>query len=129
MFYQKFFALSVLAVAVTACGGGSAGSGSGSGNNGAPGGTSPVVVAPPPSLRGSLVGGPAAVSTFDAQALKQLVDSAQSGASSITSTPLCAVSTYTVRYRTIGSAGEDTEASTAIMLPSGADPACTGPRP
>jgi hypothetical protein len=51
------------------------------------------------------------------------------GMSNITSTPVCTVSTRTVRYHTIGSAGEDAEASTALMLPSGSDPACSGPRP
>jgi predicted dienelactone hydrolase len=51
------------------------------------------------------------------------------GMSNITNTPVCTVSTHTVRYHTIGSAGEDAEASTALMLPSGSDPACSGPRP
>lgn len=131
MFYQKFIALSVLAVAVSACGGGAGGNGSGGVSVGAPGNTSPVVVAPPPppSLRGNLVGGPVAVSSYDAQTLKQMLENAQLGMSGITSTPVCAVSTHTVRYHTIGSAGEDTEASTAVMLPSGSDSACSGPRP
>lgn len=139
MFYQKlviFSALSALSALLAACGGGGTGTGTGNSNGSSSGGSTspgPVVVAPPPvtppSLRGTLVGSPAAVLAYDAQALKQLLDSAQSGTSNITSTPLCAVSTYSVRYRTIGSAGEETEASTAVMLPSGADPACSGPRP
>jgi poly(3-hydroxybutyrate) depolymerase len=127
MFYQKVTISLILAVLAAGCGGGSAGNGGVT----APGNTSPVVIAPPPppSLRGNLVGGPAAVAAYEPQALKQLLDSAQSGTSNITSPPVCAVGVHTVRYHTIGSAGEDTEASAAVMLPSGADPACSGPRP
>ena len=127
MFYQKIIAFSVMAAALAACGGGAGGTGGGSTGPAAPGATVPVVVAP--SLRGNLVGTPAAVSSYDAGAIKALVDSVQSGASGITSTPLCGVSTYTVRYHTIGAAGEDTEASAAVMRPTGADPACGGARP
>ena len=127
MFYQKIVAFSVMAAALAACGGGAGGTGGGSNVPAAPGATVRLVVAP--SLRGNLVGTPAAVSSYDASAIKALVDSVQSGASGITSTPLCGVSTYTVRYHTIGAAGEDTEASAAVMRPTGADPACGGARP
>ena len=137
MFYHKVVIVLVLPVAVAACGGGSGGQASSGGV------TIPVIVAPPvtaPIPRGTLVGGPVSVSialggsagsaaTIDAQQFKQLLESAQSGMSGITSTPVCGVSSYTVRYNTMGSAGEATEASTAVMLPAGTDPACTGPRP
>ncbi|WP_082616812.1 S9 family peptidase [Massilia sp. Root418] len=114
--------------ALAGCGGaGGTGGGSGGGGPAGPGTTIPVVVAP--SQRGNLVGGAAAVSAYDAGALKQMLESVQSGMSGITSTPLCGVSTYTVRYHTIGSAGEDTEASAAVMRPTGADSACSGARP
>lgn len=131
MLYQKVISCLLLSVAVAACGGGS---------GGAPnaGATIPVIVTPPPPLRGTLVGGPVAVpivsdgaslATIAPEQFKQLLERAQNGMSGITSTPVCAVSIYTVRYHTAGSAGEAAEASAAVMLPSGADPACAGPRP
>jgi predicted esterase len=121
------------ALLLTACGGG----GGGDGNTGKSG-SGVVLPEPPAPQRGTLVGAPAAapvtvngvaVSTLEPQQFKQLLDSAQSGASGITSTPVCAVSVQTLRYNTVGSAYEATEASAAVYLPSGADPACVGPRP
>ncbi len=43
--------------------------------------------------------------------------------------PRCTITTYSLRYSTIGGSGEPTDASTALILPSGKDPACQGPRP
>jgi acetyl esterase/lipase len=43
--------------------------------------------------------------------------------------PRCTITTYSLRYSTIGGSGEATDASTALILPSGDDPACQGPRP
>lgn len=121
------------ALALTACGGGSGGSNSPSSSGGVV-----VLPEPPAPQRGTVVGTPAAVpivvngiaiNTLEPQQFKQLLDSAQYGASGITSTPVCAVSVQTVRYNTVGSAYEATEASAAVYLPSGTDPACAGPRP
>ncbi|MGV7207781.1 alpha/beta hydrolase family protein [Oxalobacteraceae bacterium A2-2] len=118
-----------LPVLLAACGGGG-----GSG----PGGVAVVTPAPPVSLRGNVVGtatvvpvatGSGSVNTLPAAILGQLVNSALTGGTNITGTPTCAVTTYTLRYHTIGSAGEDTEASTAIMVPSGSNAACMGARP
>ncbi|MRV73425.1 alpha/beta fold hydrolase [Duganella sp. FT92W] len=120
-------------LALTACGGGSGGS-----NNTPSSGGVVILPEPPAPQRGSLVGSPAAVpimvngvavNTLEPQQFKQMLDSAQYGASGITSTPVCAVSVQTVRYNTVGSAYEATEASAAVYLPSGTDPACTGSRP
>ena len=114
MFYNKVGVSLVLVVAVSACGGGS-----GKSNTG--GGTGPVVVVPPPPPpRGTLVGGPlqvpiplggtaGSVTTLAPQQFRQLLESEQSGMSGVTSTPVCAVSSYTVRYNTIGATGEATE--------------------
>lgn len=44
-------------------------------------------------------------------------------------TPRCTITSYTLRYSTVGGGGEPTDASTALLLPSGADPVCSGPRP
>ncbi|WCM23849.1 alpha/beta hydrolase [Paraburkholderia bryophila] len=43
--------------------------------------------------------------------------------------PACGVEIVTFRYRTIGGAGEPTQASGALMLPTGHSAACSGPRP
>jgi poly(3-hydroxybutyrate) depolymerase len=64
--------------------------------------------------------------TFDAQlsttaAGQQLV--ALAGA------PACGVDFYHVEYNTVGGAGETTTASGALMVPTGAAPDCSGPRP
>jgi poly(3-hydroxybutyrate) depolymerase len=116
---------------MAACGGGSGNSGSG---------TDPIVVVPTPpvSLRGTLIGGASvvpvslgssSVTRLDPAPFKQLLEAAQKGSSNITGTPTCSVTTYTVKYHTVGSAAEDTDASAAIMVPSGADSSCSGSRP
>jgi hypothetical protein len=43
--------------------------------------------------------------------------------------PACGVDFYHVEYNTVGGAGEKTTASGALMVPTGAAPACSGPRP
>ncbi|WP_310566602.1 alpha/beta hydrolase [Hydrogenophaga sp.] len=43
--------------------------------------------------------------------------------------PKCTVTFNYFQYGTVGGAGEKTTASGGIMVPSGADAACTGPRP
>src|ERR1700678_546777 len=47
----------------------------------------------------------------------------------ITGNPKCGVDFYYVRFWTVGGAGEATESSGALMVPTGAAPACSGPRP
>lgn len=127
-------ALLALAMVLTSCGGG--GGSGGSGGN-------PVVVTPPPTppvqLRGVAIGGatlvPATISgsvkvnTLSADALRILLDTSVLFGSAFTGTPVCAITTYTLKYHTIDSAGADTDASTAIMVPSGGNPACQGGRP
>lgn len=121
------------AMLLAACGGGGGGGGSG-------GSSDPVVAppAPPLTLRGRLIGtasvvpvslGSSSVNTLDPVPFTQLLETAQKGSSTITGTPTCSVTTYTVHYHTVGSAGEDTDASSAIMVPSGSDSSCSGARP
>jgi hypothetical protein len=43
--------------------------------------------------------------------------------------PVCDVQVRNIRYTTVGGAGEKTEASGALMVPSGSDPTCAGARP
>lgn len=127
--------LGVLAVLLASCGGGG---GSGGQSNG-----SVVVVQPPPPPppppRGLAIGGPtlvpaslatgATVNTLEPGQLKTLVDDAVVLGTTVTSTPVCAITTYTLKYHTIDSMGADTDASTAVMVPSGTGPACQGARP
>jgi hypothetical protein len=47
----------------------------------------------------------------------------------ITGAPSCGVDFYYVKFWTIGGAAETTESSGAMMVPTGASPACSGPRP
>ena len=47
----------------------------------------------------------------------------------ITGNPTCGVDSYHVKFWTVGGAGEQTESSGALMVPTGAAPTCSGPRP
>src|SRR5271163_2344192 len=47
----------------------------------------------------------------------------------ITGNPSCGVDFYYIKFWTLGGAGETTESSGALMLPTGAAPACSGARP
>jgi pimeloyl-ACP methyl ester carboxylesterase len=47
----------------------------------------------------------------------------------ITGAPVCGVDFYHVEFWTVGGAGETTESSGALMVPTGAAPTCSGPRP
>ena len=46
-----------------------------------------------------------------------------------TFSPQCSVVVYQLRYGTVGSQGEPTTASAALMVPIGSDGACQSPRP
>src|SRR6185312_5916697 len=43
--------------------------------------------------------------------------------------PACGVDFYHIEYNTVGGKGETTTASGALLVPTGAAPACSGPRP
>jgi hypothetical protein len=115
----KLFKLSVFAlgaVYLTACGGSSSQTGAVSTS------TSPgtLSVNPPfriASLNAATFQGELAASSTGAQLLE------------ITGNPKCGVDFYYVRFWTVGGAGETTESSGALMVPTGAAPACSGPRP
>jgi alpha/beta superfamily hydrolase len=47
----------------------------------------------------------------------------------LTFQPTCSVTVYHLQYGTIGGQGEATTASAALMIPSGSDSRCQGPRP
>ncbi|NEX60665.1 alpha/beta hydrolase family protein [Noviherbaspirillum galbum] len=70
-----------------------------------------------------------AVAKLDPAAFKVMLDTAKPGLTQLTGTPKCAISTYYMKYGTVGGANETTDATGAIMVPSGTDAACSGPRP
>lgn len=124
----------MLALTLSACGGG-AGTGTTLG-----GGTVsvPAPPAPAPLARGSVAAAAALVPVsasghslprLDPVVFSALLEAAQAGVTKLTGEPKCAITTFTVRYNTIGAAGEATTASAAIMVPSGADISCSGSRP
>jgi predicted esterase len=105
-------------------------------------GGTPVGVANPAPLpapiRGSLVGQAASVSvsvagnglsTLSPTVLAGFLESAQQGTLAVAGEPQCSVSVYRVRYNTIGGAGEATDASAAIFVPSGSAASCSNSRP
>ncbi|NHZ99239.1 prolyl oligopeptidase family serine peptidase [Massilia sp. CCM 8734] len=47
----------------------------------------------------------------------------------IAGAPKCGIDFHRVEYNTVGAAGEATTASAALLVPTGADPACGGQRP
>lgn len=47
----------------------------------------------------------------------------------VTFSPTCSVDVYHLEYDTVGGKGEATTASAALMIPTGSDPRCQGPRP
>ncbi len=47
----------------------------------------------------------------------------------ITGNPSCGVDFYYIKFWTVGGANETTQSSGALMVPTGAAPACSGPRP
>lgn len=91
------------------------------------------------AARGSLLAGPTlsrietgAFSTskrIEPAMLAEVLAKAGDALASAAGKPRCTITTYSLRYSTIGGSGEPTDASTALILPSGSDPACQGPRP
>lgn len=61
--------------------------------------------------------------------LAEALDKAGDALADVAGKPRCTITTYSLRYSTIGGSGEATDASTALILPSGSDPLCQGPRP
>jgi len=47
----------------------------------------------------------------------------------LSGTPICDVAIYHIEYQTIGGAGESTTGSAGLMVPTGSNAACSGPRP
>ena len=102
-------------VMLAACGGGN--SGTSSGADAAP--KSPVrgvlIENPPPRIQS------VSATDFAASLSKDVIGAAGS--------PVCGVDVHYIKFTTVGGMGEATDASAALMVPTGSDQRCTGPRP
>jgi predicted esterase len=92
----------------------------------------------PAPTRGSLVGKAASVAvnvgglsltTLSPSVLSGFLEAAQTGTLAVAGPPQCAVSVYRVHYNTVGGAGELTDASAAIFVPTGTGNSCSNSRP
>ncbi len=88
-----------------------------------------TLVANPPNLVPIPQANGTAVTKLDPVVFKGMLEAAKPGFTQLTGVPKCEISTYYMKYITVGGANEPTNATGAIMVPSGSDPACTGPRP
>jgi hypothetical protein len=74
---------------------------------------------------------PFRIASLSAAALQAELGATSSGAQllQITGNPACGVDFYYVKFWTVGGAQETTQSSGALMVPTGAAPACSGARP
>lgn len=74
---------------------------------------------------------PFRIASADAAALQDQLAATSSGAQllELAGNPICGVDFYYLKFWTTGAAGETTESSGALMVPTGAAPNCSGPRP
>src|ERR1700678_2193808 len=74
---------------------------------------------------------PFRIASLNAAGFEQNLSTTSAGAQllQITGSPICGVDFYYIEFWTLGGAGETTESSGALMVPTGAAPACSGPRP
>jgi acetyl esterase/lipase len=84
------------------------------------------------TTRGTLVENPPfRIASLDAADFQAQLGASSAGAQllQLTGAPACGVDFYYLKFWTVGGAGETTESSGALMVPTGAAPACSGPRP
>jgi hypothetical protein len=84
------------------------------------------------TARGTLaISPPLRVASVDAATFQAQISAQPSGAQllEITGAPTCGADFYYIQFWTVGALGEVTESSGALMVPTGAAPACSGPRP
>jgi hypothetical protein len=82
--------------------------------------------------RGTLVYNPPfRIASVNAATLQARLDATAEGAQLLQSAgnPTCGVDSYHIEFWTVGAAGEQTESSGALMVPTGPAPTCSGPRP
>ena len=86
----------------------------------------------PSTAHGTLaVNPPFRIASVNAATLAAQLGSTSAGAQllELAGTPTCGVDFYYITFWTIGGAGETTKSSGALMVPTGAAPACSGARP
>ena len=92
----------------------------------------PGPVVPSPPSRGSLIQSPPARTASLAPSNLLAASTSVPGAQYILeliSSPRCGIDIHHLRYNTVDPAGAATTASAAMMIPTGSNPACQGPRP
>ncbi len=74
---------------------------------------------------------PLRIASLNATSFQAQLSATPTGAQllQLTGNPTCGVDFYYLTFWTVGGAGETTESSGAMMVPTGAAPACSGPRP
>ena len=84
------------------------------------------------TARGTLIQNPPyRVASLNASALNAQLSASTSGQQllQLAGAPACGVDVYDFQYYTVGGQGETATASGALMVPTGAAPQCSGPRP
>lgn len=81
--------------------------------------------------RGSVVGSVAQVTHLTAEQFKSSLQANAEGQSllQVAGSPKCGIATHYLEYNTVGGKGEATNATAAILVPTGDDPQCAGARP
>ena len=74
---------------------------------------------------------PFRIASVDAATFQSQVGATASGQQllALSGNPTCGVDFYYIKYWTVGAMNETTQSSGALMVPTGAAPACSGPRP
>src|ERR1700723_1582209 len=96
------------------------------------GSSSPTATVAASEAHGTLAENPPfRIASLDAATFQAELGATASGAQllQIAGTPSCGVDFYYLKFWTLGGANETTESSGALMVPTGAAPACSGPRP
>jgi hypothetical protein len=119
----RTFPLAVLLALLSACNWGGKDDASDSGS------TPPPATGP---MRGQLLTKPAPlVKSYSTTDILALLGGSDIGKEllSLAYTPKCGVDVYQLTYETVGGKGESAKASGALMVPTGSDSGCQGPRP
>ena len=96
------------------------------------GSDSPTAAPSTSTANGTLASSPPLrVASADKATFQAQLSASASGAQllQLTGPPTCGIDFYYIKFWTTGAANESTESSGALMVPTGAAPACSGPRP
>src|SRR5580698_5776985 len=96
------------------------------------GSSSPTATVATSTAHGTLaVNPPFRIASLNAASFQAELSATSSGAQllQITGNPTCGVDFYYIKFWTLGGAGETTESSGALMVPTGAAATCSGKRP